>query len=101
MLTHKGNGFRMHARSVFRRIFHVLLDRLGIRRFREHSFFAALLTRPAAIADFGAQRGEFFAALKAEYKSMPAVRRTGFRWRMALANALFIIRRTIFGSGYS
>ena len=57
----------MHVRSVFRRIFHCLLDQLGIRRLREHSFFATLLARPAAVADFGAHRGEFFAALKSEH----------------------------------
>jgi FkbM family methyltransferase len=64
----------MHARSVFRRTFHLLLrifpllvHRLGIRRFREHSFFGALLAGPAVVADFGAHRGEFFAALKCEY----------------------------------
>jgi hypothetical protein len=34
-------------------------------------------------------------------KSMPAMKRIEFRCRVALANALFIIRRTIFGSGYS
>jgi FkbM family methyltransferase len=67
MLMQKGNGFRVRLRSVFRRTFHLLLDRLGIRRFKEHSFFGALLARPAAVADFGAHRGEFFAALKAEY----------------------------------
>jgi FkbM family methyltransferase len=63
----KATWFRIHARSVCRRIFHLLLDRLGIRRFKEHSFFATLLARPAAVADFGAHRGEFFAALKSEY----------------------------------
>jgi FkbM family methyltransferase len=63
----KGNGFRMRARSVFRRIFHLLIGWLGIRRFREHSFFGELLEQPAAVADFGAHRGEFFAALKSEY----------------------------------
>ena len=63
----KASEFRMHARSVFRRIFHLLVDRLGIRRFKEHSFFGTLLARPAAVADFGAHRGEFFAALKSEY----------------------------------
>lgn len=67
MLMHKGNWFRIHARSACRRIFHLLVDRLGIRRLREHSFFGALLARPAALADFGAHRGEFFAALKSEY----------------------------------
>jgi FkbM family methyltransferase len=67
MLMQKGNGFRMHARSVCRRIFHLLLGRLGIRRFREHSFFGPLLARPAAVADFGAHRGEFFASLKSEH----------------------------------
>jgi FkbM family methyltransferase len=67
MLMQKGNGFRMRARSVFRRIFHLLIGWLGIRRFREHSFFGALLEQPAAVADFGAHRGEFFAALKSEY----------------------------------
>ena len=63
----KGNGFRIRARSVFRRIFYLLIGWLGIRRFREHSFFGALLEQPAAVADFGAHRGEFFAALKSEY----------------------------------
>jgi len=63
----KGNGFRMRARSVFRRIFHLLIGWLGIRRFREHSFFGALLDQPAAVADLGAHRGDFFAALKSEY----------------------------------
>jgi len=52
---------------VFKRIFHCLLHGLGIRRLREHSFFATLLARPAAVADFGAHRGEFFAALKSEH----------------------------------
>ena len=62
-----GNGFRAHVRSLFRRIFHCLLGRLGIRRLREHSFFATLLARPAAVADFGAHRGEFFAVFTSEY----------------------------------
>lgn len=56
-----------HARSVFRRVFHWLVQRLGIRRFREHSFFAALLPRSAVVGDFGAHHGEFFTALKSEY----------------------------------
>jgi hypothetical protein len=34
-------------------------------------------------------------------KSMPAMKRFEFRCRVALVNALFIIRRTIFESGYS
>jgi hypothetical protein len=34
-------------------------------------------------------------------KSMPAMKRIEVRCRVALANALFIIRRTIFESGYS
>jgi len=34
-------------------------------------------------------------------KSIPAMKRIEFRCRVALANALFIIRRTIFESGYS
>jgi FkbM family methyltransferase len=67
MLMRKASEFRMHARSVFRRIFHLLVDRLGIQRFKEHSFFGTLLARPAAVADFGAHRGEFFTALKSEY----------------------------------
>ena len=67
MLMQKSNGFRMHARSVCRRIFHLLLGRLGIRRLREHSFFGVLLAQSATVADFGAHRGEFFAALKSEY----------------------------------
>jgi FkbM family methyltransferase len=61
------NRFRAHVRSVFKRIFHCLLGWLRIRRLREHSFFATLLARPAAVADFGAHRGEFFAALKSEH----------------------------------
>jgi FkbM family methyltransferase len=67
MLMRKANGLRMHARSVFRRIFHLLLHRLGIRCFKEHSFFGTLLPQPAIIVDVGAHRGEFFAALKSEY----------------------------------
>ena len=65
----KGNlsQLRLKARSLFRRIFHVLLDRLEIRRFKEHSFFGSLLPQTAIVADFGAHRGEFFAALKSEY----------------------------------
>lgn len=35
----KGNEFRVHVRRVFKRIFYVLLDRLEIRRFKQHSFF--------------------------------------------------------------
>jgi len=52
---------------VLKRIFYFLLARLGVRRLRRHSFFGTLLSRPAVVADFGAHRGEFFAALKAEY----------------------------------
>jgi len=73
MLTQIGNWFRMHARSLCRRIFHLLFDRLGIRRLKDHSFFGSLLARPAAVADFGAHRGEFFAALKSEYSIRRAV----------------------------
>jgi FkbM family methyltransferase len=58
---------RMGERSVFRAIFHFLLARLGVRRLRGHSFFETLLAKPAVVADFGTHRGEFFAALKAEY----------------------------------
>ena len=61
------NRFRVHVRSVFKRVFHCLLNGLGFRRLREHSFFAPLLARPAAVMDFGAHRGEFFAALKSEH----------------------------------
>jgi FkbM family methyltransferase len=67
MLIQMVNGSCRRARSVCRGIFHLLLERLGIRRVREHSFFAPLLARPAAVADFGAHRGEFFAALKSEH----------------------------------
>ena len=63
----KGTEPRMDERSVFRRIFHFLLARLGVRRLRGHSFFGALLAKPAVVADFGAHRGEFFAALKADH----------------------------------
>ena len=67
MLQGKLSRLRLKARSLFRRIFHVLLDRLEIRRFKEHSFFGSLLPQPAIVADFGAHRGEFFVALKSEY----------------------------------
>jgi FkbM family methyltransferase len=61
------------TRSVFKRIFYLLLNGLGIRRLRGHSFFGALLTEPAAVADFGAHRGEFFTALKSEYSISQAL----------------------------
>lgn len=61
------NQLRAKTRSVFRRIFHVLLGWLNIRRFREHSFFGSLLPRAATVADLGAHRGEFFATLKSNY----------------------------------
>jgi FkbM family methyltransferase len=67
MLKGKLNQLRIKARSRFRRIFHVLLGALEIRRFKEHSFFGSLLPQEAIVADFGAHRGEFFAALKSEY----------------------------------
>jgi FkbM family methyltransferase len=67
MLEGNLSQLRLKARSLFRRIFHVLLDRLEIRRFKEHSFFGSLLPQPAIVADFGAHRGEFFAALKSGY----------------------------------
>ena len=67
MLQGKLSQLRLKARSLFKRIFHVLLDRLEIRRFKEHSFFGSLLPQPAIVADFGAHRGEFFVALKSEY----------------------------------
>jgi FkbM family methyltransferase len=67
MLTRQTSGFRRHVRSVFKQIFYLLLERLGMRRLREHSFFATLLARPAAVADFGAHRGEFFGALKSDH----------------------------------
>jgi FkbM family methyltransferase len=67
MLQGNLSQLRLKARSLFRRIFHVLLDRLEIRRFKEHSFFGSLLPQPAIVADFGAHRGEFFEALKSEY----------------------------------
>ena len=35
MLMQNGNGFRMRARSVFRRIFHLLTGWLGIRRWKK------------------------------------------------------------------
>ena len=57
---------RMGERSVFKAIFYLLLARLGVRRLRGHSFFGTLLAKPAVVADFGAHRGEFFAAFMAE-----------------------------------
>jgi methyltransferase, FkbM family len=62
-----GDAFRVHMRSMVKRIFYFLLARLGLRRLRGHSFFATLLAKPAVVADFGAHRGEFFAAVKTEY----------------------------------
>ena len=38
MLKGKVSQLRIEARSLFRRIFHVLLDRLGIRRFKNIHF---------------------------------------------------------------
>lgn len=38
MPKRKVSQLRIEARSLFRRIFHVLLDRLEIRRSEEHSF---------------------------------------------------------------
>jgi FkbM family methyltransferase len=67
MLKRKLSQLRIEARSFFKRVFYVLLDRLEIRRFREHSFFGSLLPNQAVIADFGAHRGEFFAALRSNY----------------------------------
>jgi FkbM family methyltransferase len=61
------NRFRASMRSVFKFTFHRVLGWLGIRRLREHSFFATLLARPAAVADFGAHRGEFFGALRSDH----------------------------------
>jgi FkbM family methyltransferase len=58
---------RAKVRSFFRRSFHLLLDWLEIRRFKEHSFFGSLLPQSAIVADLGAHRGEFFAALKSSY----------------------------------
>lgn len=52
--------------SVLKQIFYLLLACLGIRRLRGHSFFDTLLPRPAVVADFGAHRGEFYTALKAQ-----------------------------------
>ena len=57
----------MRVRSLLKRIFYLLLGGLGVRPLRGHSFFGALLATPAVVADFGAHRGEFFAALKSEY----------------------------------
>jgi len=59
--------FRIKGRSFFKRIFHILLDWLEIRRFKEHSFFGSLVPQAAIVADFGAHRGEFFAQLKSNY----------------------------------
>jgi len=66
-------AFHISVRSMFKHIFHLILGWLGVRRFREHSFFGALLARPAVVADFGAHRGEFFNTLKSEYLISRAV----------------------------
>jgi methyltransferase, FkbM family len=73
MLMRKVDAFRVQVRSVFRRTFHLLLGWLGIRRLREHSFFATLLARPTVLADLGAHRGEFFGTLKFEHPVWRAV----------------------------
>jgi FkbM family methyltransferase len=52
---------------VLKHIFYLIVARLGIRRLRGHSFFHALLPQSAVIADLGAHRGEFFAAVKSEH----------------------------------
>jgi hypothetical protein len=52
----------MRVRSVLKRIFYLLLARFGVGRLGGHSFFVTLLAKPAAVADFDAHRGEFFAA---------------------------------------
>jgi hypothetical protein len=57
----------MDKGSVFKAIFYFLLAGLGIRRLRGQSFSVMLLAGPAVVADFGAHRGEVFAAVKAEY----------------------------------
>src|SRR5215217_7449361 len=67
MLDASLSRLRIKARSIFRRLFHLLLDRLQIRRLREHSFFGSLLPEAAIVADFGAHRGEFFKALKSQF----------------------------------
>jgi FkbM family methyltransferase len=67
MLMRQASGVRGNVRSLFKRTFHGLLNWLGLRRIREHSFFENLLPSSAVIADFGAHRGEFFAALKSRH----------------------------------
>jgi FkbM family methyltransferase len=67
MLKGKLSQLPIQTRSFFRRIFHVLLDWLEIRRFKEHSFFGSLVPQAAIVADCGAHRGEFFAALRSHY----------------------------------
>jgi hypothetical protein len=62
MLMQKSNAFRTRVRSVLKRIFHLVIDLLGIQPLREHSFFGTLRAARAAVADFGAYRGKFFAA---------------------------------------
>lgn len=47
--------------------FYVLFAGLKIRRLRYHLFFGSLLPRSAIVGDFGAHRGQFFAALKSNY----------------------------------
>ena len=67
MLKGKVSQLRIEARSLFRRIFHVLLDRLEIRRFKEHSFFASLLPRQPFSLILARIVGNSFAAVKSEY----------------------------------
>ncbi len=81
----KAADARMDKRSVLKAIFYFLLARLGVRRLRGHSFFAMLPAKPAVVADFGAHRGEFFAAVKAEY---PVSRALLIEANPALADSL-------------
>jgi FkbM family methyltransferase len=85
MLMQKAADARMDKRSIFKAIFYFLLAHFGVRRLRGHSFFAMLLGKPAVVADFGAHRGEFFAAVKAEY---PVSRALLIEANPALADSL-------------
>jgi FkbM family methyltransferase len=73
VVNSKVSEVRVEARSLCKRAFHALLERLGIRRLREHSFFASLLPKEAIVADLGAHRGEFLAGLKSEYSISRAI----------------------------
>jgi hypothetical protein len=94
----------MHTRSVFRRIFYLLLGifplllhGLGIRRFREHSFFGALLAGPVGSTSPPANsemKGFLRAQVDYLFRTLPY--RHGWRDRLwTLKGCVYLLRRYI------